>query len=46
MIYRKYNCLVWFLYLMQQNVFTNDIYSIYMYKKDLALNNLQWLIFH
>ena len=20
------------------------IYSIYMYKKDLALNNLQWLI--
>ena len=22
------------------------IYSIYMYKKDLALNNLQWLICH
>ena len=22
------------------------IYSIYMYKKDFALNNLQWLICH
>ena len=22
------------------------IYPIYMYKKDLALNNLQWLICH
>ena len=22
------------------------IYSIYMYEKDLALNNLQWLICH
>ena len=22
------------------------IYLIYMYKKDLALNNLQWLIYH
>ena len=27
-------------------VFTNHIYSIYMYKIDLALNNLQWLIFY
>ena len=24
-----------------QNVFTNNIYLIYMYKEDLALNNLQ-----
>ena len=30
----------------QQNVITNDIYLIYMYKQDLALNNLQWLICH
>ena len=30
----------------QQNVFTNPIYLIYMYKQDLALNNLQWLIYH
>ena len=30
----------------QQNVFTNYIYSIYLYKEDLALNNLQWLICH
>ena len=22
------------------------IYLIYVYKKDLALNNLQWLIYH
>ena len=22
------------------------LYSMYMYKKDLALNNLQWLIYH
>ena len=22
------------------------IYLIYMYKEDLALNNLQWLIYH
>ena len=27
-------------------VFINPIYLIYMYKKNLALNNLQWLIFH
>ena len=26
-------------------VFTNHIYSIYMYKHDLVLNNLQWLIY-
>ena len=24
----------------------NHIYLIYMYKEDLALNNLQWLIYH
>ena len=24
----------------------NHIYLIYMYKEDLALNNLQWLIGH
>ena len=22
------------------------VYLIYMYKKDLALNNIQWLIYH
>ena len=27
-------------------MFTNPIYLIYMYKEDLALNNLQWLICH
>ena len=27
-------------------MFTNPIYIIYMYKEDLALNNLQWLICH
>ena len=27
-------------------MFTNPIYLIYMYKEDLALNNLQWLIYH
>ena len=26
--------------------FTNHIYLIYMYKLDLALNNLEWLICH
>ena len=30
----------------KQNVFTNPIDLIYMYKEDLALNNLQWLICH
>ena len=30
----------------QQNVFTNHMYLIYMYKEDLALNNLWWLICH
>ncbi len=30
----------------EQNVFTNHIYLIYMYKEHLALNNLQWLICH
>ena len=30
----------------QQNVFTYHIYLIYMYKQDLALDNLQWLICH
>ena len=23
---------------------TNDIYLVYMYKQDLSLNNLQWLM--
>ena len=27
-------------------MFANHIYLIYMYKEDLALNNLQWLIWH
>ena len=27
-----------------QQIFTNPIYLIYMYKEDVALNNLQWLI--
>ena len=27
-------------------MFTNHIYLIYIYKLDLALNNLQWLICH
>ena len=30
----------------QQNVFTNYIYLINMYKPDLVLNNLPWLICH
>ena len=30
----------------QQNMFTNHIYLIYMYKEDLALYDLQWLICH
>ena len=30
----------------QKNVFTNPIYLINTYKEDLALNNLQWLIYH
>ena len=30
----------------QQNLLTNHIYLIYMYKKDLAIGNLQWLICH
>ena len=29
-----------------QNVFTNHLYLIYMYKQNLALNNLKWLICH
>ena len=29
-----------------QNVFTNHIYLTYMYKQDLALNNLQCFICH
>ena len=27
-------------------MFTNHVYLIYMYKQDLALNNLQWLVCH
>ena len=30
----------------QQNVFTNHLYLIYMYKEDLSLDNLQWLVGH
>ena len=30
----------------QQNVFTNHIFNIHMYKEDLVLNNLQELICH
>ena len=29
-----------------KKMFTNPIFLIYMYKEDLALNNLQWLICH
>ena len=29
-----------------KKLFSNNIYSIYMYKDDLVLNNLQWLIYH
>ena len=25
---------------------SNYIYLIYMYKEDLALNNLRWLVYH
>ena len=38
-----------FRYVMKfylQNVFKNHIYLVNMYKEDLALNNLQWLICH
>ena len=35
---RSFNC----VYL--QNIFTNHIFNIYIYKQDLALNNQQWLI--
>ena len=31
---------------MPSNQTKNHIYLIYMYKDDLALNNLQWLICH
>ena len=34
------------LKMLSTNDFTNRIYLIYMYKQDLALNNLQWLICH
>ena len=29
-----------------KKTFTNHEYLIYMYKRDLALSNLQWLICH
>ena len=29
-----------------QKTQTNHVYLIYMYKDDLVLNNLQWLICH
>ena len=31
---------------MLQNYYPNPLYSIYMYKEDLVLNNQQWLICH
>ena len=31
---------------MNSGSFDEIIYLMYMYKKDLALNNLQWLICH
>ena len=31
---------------VMQKIVLEIIYLIYMYKKDLALNNLQWLICH
>ena len=34
------------LQLLSTKYLTNHIYLIYMYKEDLALNNLQWLIWH
>ena len=34
------------LRMSSKNVFINYIYLIYVYKQDLALNNLQWLICH
>ena len=30
----------------EQNVYEQNIYLIYMYEEDLALNNLQWFICH
>ena len=30
----------------EQTEWTNHIFDVYMYKEDLALNNLQWLICH
>ena len=32
--------------MLSKNVYRNHIYLIYMYKEDLVLNNLQWLICH
>ena len=32
--------------LSRKCVYESDIYLIYKYKEDLALNSLQWLIFH
>ena len=41
------NRTVWsFNYEYLQNLFTSHIYLIYMYKQDLTLNNLQWLLCH
>ena len=32
--------------ILSKNVFRNPIFNIYKYKKNLVLNNLQWLICH
>ena len=34
------------VYMQYNPTKTNPIYLIYMYKEDLALNNLQWLMSH
>ena len=31
---------------INKNVFINPTYSIYIYKEDLTLDDLQWLMFH
>ena len=41
------NRIVWsFNCVYLKNVFTNHVFNIYMYKKDLALDNQQRLICH
>ena len=31
---------------VSNEMFTNHIYLIYIYKEDFALSNLKWLIYH